>query len=578
VDGIPVNMPTHAHGQGYTDLNFLIPELVDRIEYKKGTYYAEEGNFSAAGAADIHYRRKLEQPVIVELAGGQYGFRRGLVAFSRPLAGGDLLVGGECGNNDGPWDLKEDYRQASGLAKFSKGDALNGYAITAMGYSGDWRSTDQIPLRALRFGEISRFGAIDPTDGGTTHRYSVSVDAGQQLRGGELKVSGYGIDYKLDLISNFTYATDQVHGDQFEQFDQRRVYGGAVAFTLPSNLLGRSGTFQSGVQVRSDEISPVALYLTEQRIRYDAIRQDRVRQTSYALHLSQDLQWTPWFRGVLGLRADDYRFDVRSNLPVNSGQTTAAIVSPKLALVFGPWARTEYFFDLGSGYHSNDARGTTIRVDPNDGVTPVSSVTPLVRALGAEVGLRTALIPRVQLAVSLWTLKLASELLFTGDGGTTEPSRASRRYGVELGAYFSPTHHIVTDMDLAWSHARFTAPDPAGDRIPNALETVASIGLSYKGCSGMYGGARLRYFGPGPLAEDNSVRSHSTTLVNLTGGYHFSRALSADVSVFNLLNRKDNDISYFYESQLKGEPVPVADIHLHPVEPRTVRLTVTFKS
>ena len=577
VDGIPVNMPTHAHGQGYSDLNFLIPELVDRVEYKKGTYYAEEGNFSAAGAADLHYRRKLDQPLLAEFSSGQKGFARALLATSTPLAGGDLLVGAEYGNNDGPWELKEGYRKASGLVKFSVGDTTNGYALTAMGYSGHWRSTDQIPLRAVEDGSISRFGDIDPTDGGTTHRYSVSADGWRAAGAGRVKANVYALDYKLDLISNFTYALDPVHGDQFEQYDKRRIYGGSLNYDQPLALFGRKGTVKSGVQIRYDDISPVALYHTQERVRYDTVREDQVRQGSYSAYVSQGLQWTSWLRSEVGVRADYFAFDVRSSLAANSGKTNDSIVSPKLALVLGPWAKTEFFVDFGRGFHSNDARGTTITVDPNDGVTPASKVTPLVRATGAEIGLRTALIPKVQLAASLWTLKLDSELLFTGDGGTTEPSRATRRYGVELGAYYTPIEHLIADVDLAWSHSRFTEFDPVGDRIPNAVESVASVGLTYNASSGFYGGARLRYFGPAPLIEDDSVRSNSTTLVNLEAGYHVSKAMSLNLTVFNLLDRRDNDITYYYESQLPGETRPVADIHFHPVESRSLRAAVTLR-
>ena len=578
VDGIPVNMPTHAHGQGYSDLNFLVPELVERVEYRKGTYYAEEGNFSAAGAADIHYRRKLDQPYMLSLAGGQDGYRRAFGAMSWRVAGGDdLLFGAEYGNNDGPWDLKQGYRKASGLAKYSHGDALGGFAVTVMGYSGHWHSTDQIPLRAVEQGLISRFGNIDPTDGGQTHRYSLSVDGWRKIGAGRVKVNAYGMDYGLDLISNFTYATDPVNGDQFEQFDKRHVFGDSLAYDRPLKLFGRDGTFKSGVQVRDDNIEPVGLYRTQRRVRYATVRQDQVKQISYSVYVSQDLHWTPWLRSDVGLRADDFRFDVRSNLAANTGKTTASIVSPKLALVFGPWAKTEYFLDVGRGFHSNDARGTTITVDPNDGVTPVSKVDPLVRAVGSEVGLRTALVPKVQLAASVWTLKLDSELLFTGDGGTTEPSRATKRSGVEISAYFAPIAHVVVDADLSWSHARFSEFDPVGDRIPNAVEKVVSLGLVYNADSGFYGGARLRYFGPAPLIEDNSVRSKSTTLINLDGGYKFTHALGLSVSVFNLFDRKDNDITYFYDSQLPGELAPVGDIHFHPVESRTIRVAVVAK-
>jgi outer membrane receptor protein involved in Fe transport len=191
--------------------------------------------------------------------------------------------------------------------------------------------------------------------------------------------------------------------------------------------------------------------------------------------------------------------------------------------------------------------------------------------------MRTALIPDLQIAASLWTLKLDSELVFSGDGGTTEPSRASRRDGIEFGIYYSPVDWVVVDADLAWTRARYTDPDPAGDRIPNAVESVASVGMSLNRTAGWFGGARLRYFGPAPLIEDNSVRSSSTMLVNVEAGYHFSPRLSLAAVVFNLLDAEDNDITYFYESQLRSESVPVADIHFHPVEPRTVRVAVTLK-
>jgi len=576
VDGIPVNMPTHAHGQGYSDLNFLIPELVERVEYKKGTYYADEGNFSAAGAADIRYRRKLDQTALLSFSGGEGGYQRALAAGSVNLTAGDLLLGAEYSNNDGPWTLGEGYRKLSGLIKFTHGDSERGYGLTAMGYDGHWRSTDQIPLRAINTGTITRFDNIDPTDGGQTRRYSVSADAWQPLAGGELRANAYALDYQLNLISNFTYATDTDNGDQFEQFDNRRVYGGQLRFEKPLSLLGHAGAFKTGLQIRHDDIKPVGLYRTRDRVRFDTVRQDQVTQTSYSAYLSQDLHWTPWLRSELGARFDQFRFDVNSNLAANSGTANDSIVSPKLALVLGPWAKTELFFNVGRGFHSNDARGTTITVDPADGTTPVERVSPLVQALGAELGMRTAVVPDLQLAASLWTLKLDSELLFVGDGGSTEPSRATRRYGVEVGAYYTPVDHLVIDADLAWSHARFTEFDAAGDRIPNAVEKVASLGITYRHDTGYFGGARLRYFGPAPLIEDDSVRSASTMLVNLEGGYRFSPALSVTASIFNVLDRRDNDITYFYESQLKSESAPVSDIHFHPVEPRTVRLAVQW--
>ncbi|MEJ1963258.1 MAG: TonB-dependent receptor [Gammaproteobacteria bacterium] len=576
VDGLPVNMPTHGHGQGYSDINFLIPELVERIDYKKGTYYADEGNFSAAGAVDVSYVRHLDRS-LASLGGGEDGYRRALLALSPQVGDGDLLVGLDYQHNDGPWDLAEGFRKVNGLVKYSHGDKNSGFGITAMGYDGKWRSTDQIPLRAVESGDISRFGNIDPTDGGETHRYSLSGDWWARVGEGQVHALAYAIDYKLDLISNFTYYTDQAEGDQFEQFDDRHIFGGNVKYTVPTMVGGFDTELAAGVDVRHDDIAPVGLYHTEDRVRLSTVRQDNVNQTSYSAYVSEGIAWTSKFRTTVGLRADHFDFDVNSSLAANSGKADDSIVSPKLTMVFGPWASTELFVNYGEGFHSNDARGTTITVDPTDGVTPAERVNPLVKARGGEVGVRTAPVQQLQLAASLWTLGLDSELLFVGDGGTTEPSRASRRTGIELSAYYTPATWLIVDGDIAWSRARFTDDDPAGDRIPNALDRVASLGLAINHPSGWSGGARLRYLGPGALIEDNSVRSSSTTLLNLEAGYRFTQNVKGTVEVLNALDEKANDITYFYESQLRGETAPVADIHFHPVEPRTLRASVAVR-
>ncbi len=576
VEGMPVNMPTHAHGQGYSDINFMIPELIDRIEYRKGTYYASEGNFSAAGAVDITYRRALEQDMVL-LSAGEHDYGRGLLAASSRVGDGDLLMAVDSTYANGPWELAENFRKLNGVVKYSHGDAEAGFDVEAMAYDGRWHSTDQIPQRAVDDGSIDRFGYIDPTDGGKTHRYSASGDWWGKLGAGCYRASLYGIDYNLDLFSNFTYDTDPVHGDQFEQFDDRRVLGADLRYEQPQALFGKDGVLSGGIQVRRDDIAPVGLYHTAARERYETVRQDDVLQTSYSVFVSQSTHWNGWLRTEAGLRFDDFKFDVDSNLPANSGKTADSITSPKFTLVLGPWSKTEFFANWGLGFHSNDARGATITVDPADGVTPAEPVTPLVRATGEELGVRTAIVPNLQLAASLWKLKLDSELLFSGDGGTTEPSRASRRTGLELSAYYSPVDSIIVDADVAWAHSRFIDDDPAGNRIPNAVERVISIGVAYQSSGAWYGGARLRYLGPAALVEDNSVRSKSTTLVNVDVGYHFTPTISASLTLLNAFDEKANDITYFYESQLAGEGAPVGDVHFHPSEPRELRVVLTAK-
>ncbi len=574
VDGVPVNMPTHGHGQGYTDINFVIPELVRSIEYRKGTYYAETGNFSAAGAVDMRYRDSLDSPLVV-LEGGEDRYMRGLLAASPELGAGKLLFALDYAHIDGPWQLEEDFRKVNALVRYSQPLGTGKLSVTAQGYDGDWRATDQIPLRAVQAGQIDRFGTVDPTDGGNSHRYGLSADWRGAVYGGELLALGYAVDYELDLISNFTYFTDPDRGDQFEQLDDRRVYGGEVSWRKGIDFGGFAHTALTGVQLRRDAIDAVGLFRSTARERIATIREDAVEQKSYSAYASIDTRWNEWIRTTVGLRSDYFDFDVDAGLAQNSGTASDSIVSPKFSLVLGPWAKSELFFNVGKGFHSNDARGTTIRIDPTDGVTPAQRVDPLVDAIGADVGVRTALIPTMQLSLSLWRLELDSELLFVGDAGTTEANRASRRHGVEVAAIGNPLSWLIVDADLAWSRARFTDYDAAGDHIPGAVERVASMGVAVQHPSGWFGGARFRHFGAAPLIEDNRVRSDATTLVNLEAGYRLSERWKLSAALYNVFDSNDNDITYFYESQLANESEPVEDIHFHPVEPRTLRVTLT---
>lgn len=572
VEGIPANMPTHGHGQGYMDINFVIPELVDRIVYRKGTYYPELGNFSAAGAAEMSYRDTAEP--FVAFTGGEEGYARLVAGGSTDYAGGNLLFGFEHDRTDGPWVLAENLRKYNGIARWSRKTDTSGLSVNLMGYDGDWTATDQIPQRAVDSGLIDRFGYIDPSNGGNTHRYSLSAQGYKKSEGGRLDYSAYALDYQLNLFSNFTYALNPVQGDQFEQEDKRHVYGGALTWDQPFTLGRAESHWRVGVDVRHDDIAPVGLHLTQERVRYATIREDEVKQTLTGLWTGVATQWTPWLRSELGIRADRFDYDISSDLAANSGSGNDTLSSPKVSVALGPWNDTEFFLAAGRGFHSNDARGATITVDPTDGVTPVDRVTPLAKAKGSEVGMRTSLIPNSQLSLSVWQLDLDSELLFVGDGGSTEATRPSRRTGVEIGFYSKPRNWLIIDADYAWSKARFRDPDPVGDRIPGAVEAAASLGLAVDTPSGWFGGIRLRYLGPAALIEDDSVRSPSSTLVNLTAGRRLGERWKVSFGVYNLLDRKANDIAYFYESQLAGESAPVEDIHFHPVEPRALRATV----
>jgi outer membrane receptor protein involved in Fe transport len=578
---MPVNMPTHAHGQGYSDLNWLIPELVDRIAYKKGPYSAEEGDFSSAGSARISLFDRLPRG-IASLTVGEHGYERALITKSVATGDGDLLYAVEAGHNNGPWDNPERFHRLNGVLRYSVGDDRTRTSLTALAYGANWNSTDQIPQRAVDQGLIDRFGAIDPTDGGKTSRYSLSFNTERRLDNGTFKANAYAIRSRLDLFSDFTYNLDNpapLNADQFEQAERRQVFGAGASRSFNANIGSADSVDTVGLQVRHDRLDPVGLYSSVARQRVSTTQEAQVRETSVGLYAENSTQWVPWFRSVAGLRYDRFYFDVDSSIAANSGKKNAGLASPKLALVFGPWSKTEYFLNYGYGFHSNDARGVTERVTPKEGL-PADPSPPLVRSKGAEVGLRTEIVPGLQSSLALWQLKLGSELVFSGDAGDTQPSGASKRYGLELNNHYVANRWLLLDADVAISRARFDtdqgdAPN-AGRYIPGSVDRVASLGATVANLGLWFGQFQLRYFGPRPLIEDNSQSSRSTTLAYLRVGYKLTEDVRVTLDVFNLFDRKASDIDYYYASRLPGEPAAgVNDIHFHPVEPRSVRLTLT---
>jgi outer membrane receptor protein involved in Fe transport len=389
-------------------------------------------------------------------------------------------------------------------------------------------------------------------------------------------VSGYLLRYGLDLFSNFTYFLDDpVNGDQFEQTDDRTVAGFRMERQWLSSWGGREVETSVGLQARGDDIEN-GLFHTRERVRLETTRRDGVAQVLAGPYAQARVRWNPWLRTVAGLRADYFHADVESDLAVNSGTEDDTLLSPKLSVLLGPWKETEIYLNAGYGFHSNDARGATLRVDPRTG-EPARRVDPLVRARGADVGVRTALVPGLQAAVTVFELEIDSELVFVGDAGGTEASRPSRRTGVEIQSFYRPLPWLSLDADLALSRGRFTDGDPAGDRIPGSVERALSAGISVDGIRNVFGSLRVRYFGPRPLIEDDSVRSEASTLVNTQLGYRFANGLSVALEVFNLLNETVSDIDYFYESRLPGEAEAVEDVHFHPAEKRSARLVLDWR-
>jgi hypothetical protein len=574
VDAMPVNMRTHGHGQGYTDLNFLIPETVEELDYRKGNYYADVGDFSSAGSARFRIADRLDGSA--ELGVGEDGYLRGVVVDSVDLgSSGALLYGVEAQRYDGPWtDIDEDVRKFNGLLKYSADVAGGRGSVTVMGYENEWNSPDQIPQRAVAQGLIDELGSLDTTLGGKSSRSSVSLDWRGRVLGGDFSASAYAIDYDMRLFSNFTYFLDDPdNGDQFQQLDERRIYG----FALSQQWDTGRARWRVGAEGRFDDIERVGLYRTAARQRLSTVREDAVEEGSFGVHAANEFRFNDAWRSYVGVRHDRYDFDVDArSLPVNSGRADDSATSAKASLAWTPSKSTECYLSYGQGFHSNDARGATIRIDPASG-DAVDPVDALVDSEGYELGARLFFSNRVHATAALWRLDLDSELLFVGDAGTTEGSRPSRRDGVELGVYWFGNRYFEGDLEASYTRSRFSDSDPAGDEIPGAIPLVLSAGITGKLDSGWTGTLRVRHFGPYPLIEDDSVESDGSTLVNLRVGKQWRR-LGLHLDVLNLLDSDDHDIDYFYASRLPGEPDEgVEDIHYHVFEPRTVRLSVQWK-
>ncbi len=575
IEGMPLNMPSHAHGQGYTDVNFLVPELVDYLDYRLGVYHPELGDFGSAGGAEFHLVKSLRRP-FASVTGGEDGLARVAAGASTALGGGNLLVGSEAKSYDGPWQLAQELRKFSGVARYSWDRGESQFSLLGMAYHNQWNASDQIPRRAVESRLIDRFGFIDPTDGGETKRFSLS---GSWRHAGAQSVQNvqlFGVYSDLSLFSNFEYFLgDAERGDQFNQREERILLGGNARHVQETAAFGVSHLIEVGAQSRADFLRPVGLYRTQGRTRVGTIREDEVTEWGSGAYLKAETRWRPWLRSTVGVRGDVYLFDVDANIARNSGRRSAGIVSPKASLVAAPSDRLELYLSGGFSFHSNDARGTTITVNPETG-EPADQVDPLVRSRGAELGLRATLVPGLRTTLSLWALGLDSELLFVGDAGITEPAAASRRRGVTLANFYRPIPQLSLDADVSLARARFSGVPGGEDRIPGALENVVTAGATWSSIeAGPFGAFRLRHFGSYPLTEDNAIRATATTLFNAEAGWQLDSGLRIQVSLLNVFDARESDIQYYYTSRLRGEPTEgVDDVHFHPAEPRQLRVSL----
>ena len=639
IDDMPLNLPSHAHGEGYSDMNTVIPELVKGVSYQKGPYYADVGNFSSAASAHLEFFKTLPEN-FVQVEGGKFGYGRTVFGVSQPLGKGNLLYGGEAYHDNGPWTTHEDnFFKYNGLLTYSQGTDDRGFSITARAYRGTWHSSDQIPVDAIPL--VGYFGTLNPSDGGESQRYSLQGEWHHRSANSETKISAYGFYYDMNLFSDFTYyLIDPNKGDQFEQQDRRWVAGFDLRHKILSQWFGRKVENTFGLQLRNDWVHN-GLFRTENRVRTDkndinacndepipqcvsnpnltavlpaATDLSKFTDTIGSVYVENKIQWASKFRSVVALRGDDAKYVVTNLNPtyfsplfgsvnfakLNSGSATKFLPSPKATLIFGPWAKTEFYAQGGFSFHSNDARGAAQKAEPISPDYPfptaTTPITPLVETKGGEVGMRTSIVPHLQSTIALWYLHSNSELMQDGDtGGTSASDQSSNRYGVEWANYYTPVEHLSFDFDLADSRAQFTQVDPAdaayvnqgggqypvqgpgGKLVPEAVKLVISAGATLHEYKGFSASLRLRYFGPRELTSDGINRSAATTLVNASVGYQFNRKWSITAEALNLLNRKADDITYAYISRITPTANPEFTNVAHPTEPFQVRFALRYR-
>ena len=577
VDGMPVNELTHAHGQGYTDLNFMIPELATNVGYTKGTYYADVGDFGSVGSVHINYLNRIDDQVSV--TAGTLGFERILTAGATDLADGALLGALELQHYDGPWDHADDQRKVNAVLRYSRGDPTDGFSVMGTFYHGLWNATTDQPLRAIDDGLIGRFGTLNPADGGQAQRANFTVQFDKPIAEGRFHANAFLFNNQMTLWNDFThFLIDPVHGDQEEQHENRTASGAQASYERDVPLFSLENAVLAGVYVRSD-YNDVWRLPTENRVVIPAAEdplnfseKDKVRITNVAPYVQDTTHWTEWFRTVLGLRYDTiHGVDVGTN----SGSAEAHLWEPKGSLIFRPVEFTELYLSAGRGFHSDDLRGVTAAQAAGIAGAPL-----IARQTGEEVGVRQHFTSSLTATLALYTLRAESETTYDPDAGVDSAGPGSRRRGFEVNLTYQALRWLEFYASYSGNHARFTTPyddgtGHVGEFLPNAPFATGSFNVYVKNLEGWSGGLGYRYLSAFPLSSDDAIQGHGYAEWSGDAHYAFGDGWSAGLAIFNLTNKQADAAEFWYVDRLQGEPAAgVADVHIHPLEGRSVRFTL----
>jgi outer membrane receptor protein involved in Fe transport len=577
VDGMPVNEPTHAHGQGYTDLNFMIPELATNVTYTKGPYYADEGDFSSVGSVHINYLDTLRP--LISYTDGTLGYQRFFGGGSISLGDGNLLGALEWQHYNGPWDNPDELHKINAAMRYSVGNDRDGFSVTAMHYHGMWNSTTDQPERAIDAGLIGRYGSLDPSDGGRAQRTSLTAQLYKPWAGGELQANVYIFGNQLTLWNNFThFLVDPSHGDQEGQHENRTTLGSNVSYKHDAPLFGIENEMTVGAASRSD-FNVVARFPTQDRqplnLSNDPLgfsEDDTIRLSSVSFYAQVATHWADWFRSVLG-----YRYDTQygSDRGTNSGTASDHLLAPKANFIFRPLQMTEIYVSAGRGFHSDDLRGVTAAQDAHTVGAPL-----IARQSGEEVGLRQQITHAFTMTVAFYKLSAQSETTYDPDAGVDSAGPGSRRRGYEVNLTYQALRWLELYGSYSGNHARYVSEfdDGAGhvgEYLPNAPFATGSLNVYVKNLGPWSGSIGYRYLSSYPLSADNSVQGHGYGIWSGDAHYELGKGWSVGAGVYNILNKKADAAEFWYIDRLPGESAAgVADIHVHPLEGTSGRITI----
>ncbi|MGZ3272640.1 MAG: TonB-dependent receptor [Caulobacteraceae bacterium] len=622
IDDMPINRPSNAHGQGYSDVNFFIPEVAAGLDFTKGPYYASVGDFGAV--VSTHVKLANQIPNQIAVSGGTLGMYNLFAGGTQTFGDEDRLLGAVYyGHLDGPWDHPDNFRKYTATLRYSHGTASEGWNVTTMYFKGDGNFTTDQPQRAVDSGLISRWGTLDPTDGNTSERASLSAHYAHVVgENWKVSASGYFIHSRMTLWNDFThYLDDPVNGDQEQQDEVRDTFGGQVSATWAQEYAHEiTNETVFGLQARNDELyvdkrhtqnrrvlnyctqlgdsslgagpdakAPATLAQLQTDARYNytaapigACTADRASMLDLGLYVETTTRWTRWFRTVIGLRNEYYRASDHSYITGFRGGGDQTLFQPKGSLIIGPIFQTEFYVSAGRGFHSDDVRGVFGTV-PLEGVPALAGKTPLMAAAdGEEVGVRTNIIPKMQVQVALFQEDFKSELAYNADSGADSASGPSRRQGIEFSGQYRPFRWIELNTDLSFSKARYqgdlTPYGLSGPYIESAPEFIGSFGVLIDNLGPWFGGLQWRDLGGFPISDgEKNPRDPGYSEFNADIGYRVNDHLKVQATGFNLTNVKANAGAFYYSSRLKGEPVDgVLDFQNHPIEPLSGNIKVTW--